>query len=203
MKSELVRPHPFQSPPHTFRILSMSTGWLLFAFYEIDLTVRTPWAPCFSIRVVQGWYRSLHLFSHASCLQQAVRQCPATRDVQTTPHNPVPPLLHLHLCDSPQEHLGVCCSDQSCQWRLGLPGCFSVSSNLCITFPILASTCYFRKKGGRSSGCAYRLGGGCTHQSVLPMPEAVCWDGAPPLLPSLHDPSGCRQSASAGRVAEP
>lgn len=87
LKSEPVRPHPFQSPPQISRILSMSTGWLLFAFYEIDLTARMPWAPCFSIRVVRGWYCShrVHLFSHASCLQRAVRQCPATRDVQTIP----------------------------------------------------------------------------------------------------------------------
>lgn len=93
LKSEPVRPHPFQSPPQTSRILSMSTGWLLFAVYEIDLTVRTPWAPCFSIRVVQGWYCShrVHLFSHASCLQRAVRQCPATRDVQTIPPHSRPP----------------------------------------------------------------------------------------------------------------
>lgn len=113
LKSEPVRPSPFQSPPQTSRILSMSTGWLLFAFYEIDLTARTPWAPCCSIGVERGCYCShrVHLFTHwhtppaSNGLRGSVLPPEMSKP---SPHTPAPCCSAFISATAPQEYLGVC-----------------------------------------------------------------------------------------------
>ena len=113
LKSEPVRPRPFQSPPQTSRILSMSTGWLLFAFYEIDLTARTPWAPRFSIGVVRGWYCShrAHLFTHwhTPPASNGLRGSALPPEMsKPSPHTPAPRCSAFISATAPQEYLGVC-----------------------------------------------------------------------------------------------